>query len=131
MKLDLDNLNNHIEFLHNTDPFDKDTDDDFLGDYLEIMGIYSPSNPGANASGYVHTNPTNPDSDGDTYIDSVEINMNSNPNDPLSFPEQTITITQNETITVTVETGIIFSSIIITTIIGITVLVLLLRKRRK
>jgi hypothetical protein len=62
------------------------------------------------------------------------------PPDPVTVtpPPETITITpppetitQNNTITTTVEIGIIFSSIIVTAIIGITTITLFLRKRRK
>jgi hypothetical protein len=115
---------------YGTNPLEDDTDNDLLEDGEEILGIYSPFNPGANATGYVHTNATNIDSDYDTFIDSLEIIMNTNPNDPLSFPEPE-TITQNNTVTITVETGIIFTSVVITSAIGLTIVVLLLRKRRK
>ncbi len=50
------------------------------------------------------------------------------PPETITIPE---TITQNNTITVTVETGIIFTSVIIASSIVSTVLVVLLRKRRK
>ena len=164
--LDNDNLSNLEEYLLKTDlgnndsdgdelldgeeindyftnPLDIDSDDDQLIDGSEAHGIYSPSNPGANATGYVHTDPLNSDSDGDTYIDSVEIFSNSDPNNPLSKPEpltvtpppETITIpetiTQNNTITTTVEAGIIFTSVILSTTIGITIAVVIYRKRQE
>lgn len=50
------------------------------------------------------------------------------PPETITIPE---TITQNNTITVTVEAGIILTSVILTTTIGITVAVIIYRKRRK
>lgn len=79
-------LDGEEEYIYFTDPLDEDTDDDILFDYHEIRGIYSPLNPGANATGFVHTDPTLFDTDGDTYNDSFELIFNSDPNDPNSIP---------------------------------------------
>jgi hypothetical protein len=110
-----------------------------LEDGEEIKGIYSPFNPGANATGYVHTNATNIDSDYDTFIDSLEIILNSNPNDPLSVPiitppTETITLppettTQNQTITVT--TGIFIGTFVFIIVTGLSVATIILRRKRK
>ena len=122
----------------------EDTDGDSLNDNQELLGYYSPSNPGANATGFVHTNPLNPDSDGDSFIDSVEIFSDSDPNDPLSFPvpvtitppPETITlppgtITQNNTVTTTVEAGIIMVTSVASIVTVLTIIVIIIRKKRK
>ncbi|MHA1442079.1 MAG: FG-GAP-like repeat-containing protein, partial [Candidatus Heimdallarchaeota archaeon] len=125
--------------IYFTDPTKDDTDNDFLEDGEEIKGIFSPFNPGANATGYVHTNATNIDSDSDTFSDTLEIIMNSNPNDPLSLPfvsppPETITlppetITHNQTITITA--GIILGSVVLLVAFSLTVTVIVYRRRRK
>ncbi|NPE08987.1 MAG: hypothetical protein GNW80_11955 [Asgard group archaeon] len=109
-------------------------------------GFFYPFNPGANASGYVHTNATNIDSDDDTFIDSLEIILNTDPNDPLSVPlitpppvtvtppPEIITVppetsTLNQTITVT--TGIFIGTFVFIIATGLTVATLILRRKRK
>ena len=126
-------------YTYGTDPTKDDTDNDFLEDGEEIKGIFSPFNPGANATGYVHTNATNIDSDSDTFSDSLEIIMNSDPNDALSVPivsppTDTITpppetITQNQTITVTA--GIVLGSVVLVVAFSLTISVIVYRRRRK
>ena len=75
--------------------------------------------------------------DDDTYSDYVEINFGSDPNDPLDYPEapdpETITIIPPpETVTITtVESSIIFSSVIIISVAGLLVIVLISRKNKK
>ncbi|MBK5114905.1 MAG: DUF2341 domain-containing protein, partial [Candidatus Heimdallarchaeota archaeon] len=84
---DYDNLLDGDEVLvYLTDLINPDTDNDSLLDGEEILGIYAPSNPSANATGYVHTNPTLYDTDGDLYNDWVEIANDADPNDALSVP---------------------------------------------
>ena len=63
-------------FDYDTDPRDPDTDDDGLSDGTdEIMRMSEEFGSG--------TDPTNPDTDGDGYGDGQEIEMGTNPLDPL------------------------------------------------
>ena len=106
-----------------------DTDKDGLSDGEEV-DTYS-------------TDPTNFDSDDDGYTDLFEITEGTDPNDPNDFPAVTVTpppititpppetITENQTVTITTEVGIILSSVLITSALGITFVAVLLRKRRK
>ncbi len=126
---DGDTLYNIDEYANGCDPTDPDCDSDGLLDGEEV-----------NIHG---TDPLDDDTDDDGYSDKVEVDNGTNPNDPNDHPPTTITpppetftpppetITQNNTVTTTVETGIIFTSVIVTTVVGITTMVLLFRKRRK
>lgn len=93
--------------------------------YLDDSGYYS---------GYRDT-----DLDYDNYILELYV-----PPDPVTItlppvtvtpPPETITepetTTQNQTITITTEAGLILSSVIITAVLGVTFVVLILRKRKK
>ncbi|MHA1355778.1 MAG: LVIVD repeat-containing protein [Candidatus Heimdallarchaeota archaeon] len=115
---DFDLLTDYQEIMiYLTDPLDADGDDDFLFDGEEILGLFAPTNPGANATGYVLTAHDDSDSDDDTFIDGIEIYYNTDPNNASSFPVP-ITITpppETITETTTIEAGI--------GLIGITVLV--------
>jgi hypothetical protein len=128
-------------FLPILNPLSNDTDSDLLTDGQEILGIYSPSNPGANATGYVHTNPlvsdtdsdglfdreevliygTNPlnnDTDGDGWSDIEEIQRGKNPNDPNNYPDKYSKLR-----------NIIISGVIIITLIIIPILITYSRKK--
>lgn len=65
-----------------TNPVNNDTDADELSDGEEIGGIYYPSSPFANLTGYIFTDPTDTDSDNDQLLDGEEINDYGT--DPLS-----------------------------------------------
>jgi hypothetical protein len=62
------------------DACDEDDDNDGLLDIVETdTGIYvSPTDTG--------TDPYNPDSDGDSFSDGVEVSAGTDPNDPASYP---------------------------------------------
>ncbi len=65
---------------YGTHPAKKDTDADDLDDYEEIFGVYAPTNPAANATGYIlGLNPLNPDTDGDIAWDGWEVYWGYNP----------------------------------------------------
>ena len=67
---DNDGLNNSTEILLGTDPFDSDSDDDYLSDFEEV-------NRDGNASDYnvgIDSDPNNPDTDGDGYQDGFDAN---------------------------------------------------------
>ncbi|MCK5159906.1 MAG: hypothetical protein KAR08_12145, partial [Candidatus Heimdallarchaeota archaeon] len=91
------------------------------------------------ADGHI-TDPNKADTDEDGYSDGIEAVFGTNPNDPNSYPPppttitpppETITITpMNETVTITLENGMIISSIIATTTLGLTMTVVILRRRR-
>lgn len=84
---DFDNLTDPEElFTYFTNATNPDTDGDSLFDGEEILGIYAPTNPGANATGYVQTNPLLYDSDSDFYNDSIEIDNETDPNNASSYP---------------------------------------------
>lgn len=71
---DGDLLNDADEvYIYLSSPIKVDTDDDGLTDFQEVKGIYSPANPGANATGYVHSTPTDPDMDDDGLSDGEEV----------------------------------------------------------
>jgi len=73
---DTDGLTNLEEFYAQTDPTKDDTDEDTLLDGDEVNGIHYPTNPGANATGWiVGLDPTNPDTDYDELFDGVEITI--------------------------------------------------------
>ena len=58
----------YVSYAQTPDNYVKDSDYDGLSDYAEI-NVY-------------HTNPNNPDTDGDGYLDSAEVLIGSNPLDP-------------------------------------------------
>ena len=67
---DNDGLNNSTEIFLGTDPFDSDSDDDYLSDFEEV-------NMDGDASDYnegVDSDPNNPDTDGDGYQDGFDAN---------------------------------------------------------
>ena len=67
---DNDGLNNSTEIFLGTDPFDSDSDDDYLSDFEEV-------NMDGNANDYnegVDSDPNNPDTDGDGYRDGFDAN---------------------------------------------------------
>jgi len=131
MDSDGDVIDDQTELFYDTNSLNNDTDNDFLEDGEEIKGIFSPFNPGANATGYVHTNATNIDSDSDTFSDTLEIIMNSDPNDPISVPivsPPPETITQNQTITVTA--GIVLGLVVFVVATSLTISVIVYRRRK-
>jgi len=86
---DLDELTNLMEYLHETDPWAYDTDEDLLSDFIELNKLGT--NPLQNDTDldtlidsyefYIsNTNPLSPDSDSDGLSDSVEIAIGTNPN---------------------------------------------------
>lgn len=87
---------------------DKDNDD--LADYLELE-IYG-------------TDPLNPDSDGDGFLDGQEINYGSNPNDPNDYP---ITSDPNPTESSGFKNGLFFGFSLMTLV---TLIVLVTDRRR-
>ncbi|MFW9923540.1 MAG: hypothetical protein ACFFDW_09685 [Candidatus Thorarchaeota archaeon] len=71
---DLDGLVNIDEKNRSTNPTNPDSDSDKLKDGEEVHGIYYPSNPYANATGYIKTNaPLNSDIDKDGLKDGDEV----------------------------------------------------------
>jgi len=77
-----DGLDDYQEVIvWGTNPVIFDTDKDSYMDGEEVNGIYAPTNPAANASGYVFTNPTLWDTDGDLLSDKIDIIINCNPLD--------------------------------------------------
>ena len=68
-----DNLTNLEEFQHYTNPRDADTDDDFLTDEEEVNTYFTDSRK--------------QDTDGDGWMDSLEIYYGTNPLDPLDYPD--------------------------------------------
>ncbi|NHJ84382.1 MAG: hypothetical protein FK734_02910 [Asgard group archaeon] len=70
---DQDGLTNLEECQNQTDPWDDDTDGDYLTDGDEVY-IYN-------------TNPLNPDTDGDGWSDSFEIYYETDPLDPDDYPD--------------------------------------------
>ena len=78
---DDDGLNDGDEVLvWGTHPIEHDTDADGIWDGPEVHGQYKPLNVGANATGYVHTNPLLQDSDADFLLDASELLVNTDPN---------------------------------------------------
>jgi hypothetical protein len=69
---DEDGLSNLEEFEQATHPRDSDTDNDFLTDGEEVYDYF--------------TDPTNPDTDGDGWWDKWEIYYQTDPLDPLDYP---------------------------------------------
>ncbi|MFX1256815.1 MAG: SBBP repeat-containing protein, partial [Promethearchaeota archaeon] len=63
-----------------TNPNDSDSDDDGLSDYEEIFGTNN------TAFGNEPTNPNEEDTDNDGWFDGDEVNFNTDPNDPNSYP---------------------------------------------
>ncbi|MHA1444820.1 MAG: FG-GAP-like repeat-containing protein, partial [Candidatus Hodarchaeales archaeon] len=120
---DNDNVLDGIEVnSYNSDPLDTDTDNDGLTDGEEINTL--------------GTNPTNTDTDNDGYSDYLEVNAGTDPLDPGDHPPITITlppetIVQNQTITTTLESGMIITTSVVVVFAGLTAIVLIIRKRRK
>ncbi len=65
-----------------TNPVNNDTDADELEDRYELGGIFYPTSPFANGTGYIFTDPTDTDTDNDQLWDGDEINVHGT--DPLS-----------------------------------------------
>ncbi len=65
-----------------TNPVNNDTDGDILGDREELRGIYYPTSPFANSTGYIFTDPTDVDTDNDQLQDGAEVYTYGT--DPLS-----------------------------------------------
>jgi ABC-type transport system substrate-binding protein len=151
---DSDGLSDFIELNTTyTDRLSSDTDSDLMPDGWEVDNGLNPLVDDSaddadldrltNGLEYQYnTNPNEIDTDMDGYSDYIEITSGSDPTDPNDYPQVTTlppetvtpppeTITQNTTFTITVETGLIFSSAIITISLSITFVVVLLRKRRK
>ncbi|HUT80442.1 MAG TPA: hypothetical protein VMZ29_04490 [Candidatus Bathyarchaeia archaeon] len=78
---DADGLSDEDEVnTYGTNPASSDSDTDDLTDYEEIKGVYAPTNPAANATGYIlGLNPLNPDTDGDGAWDGWEVYWGYNP----------------------------------------------------
>lgn len=77
-----DGLDDYQEVMvWGTHPREPDTDKDGYWDGVEVNGIYAPTNPAANATGYVFTDPTLKDTDNDLLSDKTEIIINTNPLD--------------------------------------------------
>ena len=77
-----DGLDDYQEVMvWGTNPVIFDTDKDGYMDGEEVNGIEAPTNPAANATGYVFTNPTLWDTDGDLISDKTDITINCNPLD--------------------------------------------------
>lgn len=55
-----------------TNPLNNDTDNDGLKDGNETLGLYYPTSPNANSTGYIFTDPTNADTDNDGLTDGDE-----------------------------------------------------------
>ncbi|NHJ49698.1 MAG: PQQ-binding-like beta-propeller repeat protein [Asgard group archaeon] len=158
---DADNLNDWDEiFKYSSNPLSNDSDSDDLLDWDEI-NIYGTNltNSDTDLDGLqdgeeILTYSTDPllyDTDFDGYSDSLEISEGTDPLDPFDYPEHTTitlppvtvtpppitaippptTITHNNTITITVETGIIITTTAITAAIILSTIVILSRKRRK
>lgn len=72
--LDGDGLDNISEYNRNTNPSNNDSDQDGLSDGEEVFGKYAPTNPYANATGWIVTNaPNNPNVDNDRLKDGEEV----------------------------------------------------------
>jgi ABC-type transport system substrate-binding protein len=123
---DSDYLTNLEEYAEGTLPTDADTDKDLLFDGHEVNGIYSPSNPGADISGYVFTDPLLADTDSDGYIDSVELFSDTDPNNSSSFP-----IVETITVTTTVEGSITLGFSIMALGLVLVISTIISRKFRK
>lgn len=92
---DLDGVPDEDEnSVYKTDPYNNDTDGDGYGDWVELVNGYSPHNPkpvsleenDLDNDGLsdrmelnFHTDINNEDSDGDGFLDGVEINTGYNP----------------------------------------------------
>lgn len=112
---DQDELTNHEEYIHNTNPQLNDTDQDGLNDFEEVnIGsdghITDPTNSDSDADGLLDgeeytysTNPNNSDSDEDGYSDYIEIQAGTDPNDPEDYPEETTPPSTTPSPTPTIE----------------------------
>ena len=67
---DSDGLNNSTEIALGTDPFDSDSDDDYLSDFEEVNMDGNPSDYSVG----IDSDPNNPDTDGDGYQDGFDAN---------------------------------------------------------
>jgi hypothetical protein len=67
---DNDGLNNETEILLGTNPFNSDSDNDFLSDFDEVNMDGDPSNYTVG----IDSNPNNDDTDGDGYKDGLDFN---------------------------------------------------------
>ena len=56
-----------------------DWDGDWLSNQEELAGLYYPTNPAANASGFIFTDPYDPDSDDDQMLDGEEYYLGFDP----------------------------------------------------
>ncbi|MFC7339469.1 sulfatase-like hydrolase/transferase [Haloferula chungangensis] len=110
LDFDIDGLINSLEFQNGADLFDPDTDDDNLGDALEVLTYFSlPNNPQSDSDGLTdgdevylwNTDPILEDSDGDGHNDNVELANFSNPRDANS------TLTVGAPVTVVLNPSVI------------------------
>jgi len=92
---DGDGLKNLDEFLNNTDPRNPDTDGDGLTDGQEVLTyLTNPLVQDTDGDGLTDfeevmtflTNPRVSDTDGDGFSDGLEVQVGTDPLDPLSFP---------------------------------------------
>ncbi len=100
-----DGLTNQLEFTYNTDPNNRDTDNDGLEDGAEVLTHFT--NPLAQdtdgdglldgAEVHIHfSSPVLVDTDGDSFGDKYEVDNGTLPNDDLSFPTQPAGFTKLE-----------------------------------
>lgn len=96
---DDDGLDDLQEIYYESDPYNQDTDSDYINDFEEVRTYNSnPNNQDSDfdqildyeeifdgLDGYI-TNATNPDTDGDLFSDYEEIMARSDPTNPLIFP---------------------------------------------
>lgn len=88
-----DGLTNQYEFTYNTNPTDRDSDDDGLEDGPEIVAGANPLVQDTDGDGLLdgqetNSSPTLPDTDGDSFSDKYEVDHGTVPNDANSFPAQ-------------------------------------------
>ncbi|MEO5716451.1 MAG: hypothetical protein ABIT37_23435 [Luteolibacter sp.] len=100
-----DGLTNTQEFTYNTDPNDKDSDNDGLLDGPEVLTYFTSPlvvdtdgdglSDGAEVTTY-SSSPLLVDTDGDSFNDKYEVDHGTLPNDALSFPTQPVGFTKLE-----------------------------------
>ena len=97
--LELKNKEGKVTRPVKTDPKKQDTDDDGICDGDEVNGYeITTINPnGEYIRLTVHSNPTNPDTDGDDFSDGREREAGTHPQDPDDYPYPTPTLGQEET----------------------------------